>query len=148
MSNEKSLFGKEDLIFSYTRKEAIRDGLQIEIDSNISNESGIKYPVFFTQKVWGRYVEFVPENVAQDENGRLLDILCMFREAVRVQNPDSPIMNFIFLCQFHKSQTWLPNEKRTKFSTIHREVSLRSEIGAKDIDDPSPAITIMMLDED
>jgi hypothetical protein len=45
----------------------------------LAREAGIRYPVFLTRAAWDRYVK-VPEGViAQDETGRLWDILWMYR---------------------------------------------------------------------
>lgn len=45
----------------------------------LAREAGIRYPVFLTRAVWDQYVQ-VPEGViAQDETGRLWDILWMYR---------------------------------------------------------------------
>lgn len=45
----------------------------------LAQEAGIRSPVFLTRAVWDQYVQ-VPEGViAQDETGRLGDILWMYR---------------------------------------------------------------------
>ncbi len=49
----------------------------------LAREAGIRYPVFLTRSVWDRYVK-VPEGViAQDETGRLWDILWVYRSRAR-----------------------------------------------------------------
>jgi len=142
------LFPEGTLVFAYTRREALIDKVQFEADPLLVAEAGIKIPVYMTSRVKFRYVEFVKENIGQDETGRLMDILTMFRYNAKYFHSEQRQMTIEFLCQFHDSQTWLPNEKRTSFSPIHRTVSLTAEIGPKDIDDPSAAITLMIPGED
>ena len=136
------------VVFAYTRKEALIDKVQFEVDPQLVKEAGIKFPVYMTSRVKFRYVEFLKENIGQDETGRTMDILNMFFYAARKFHSDQRRMTIEFLCQFHNSQSWLPNEKRTSFSPLHRKVYLTAEIGPTDIDDPSPAITLMMPGED
>jgi hypothetical protein len=74
------IFG--DVIFSYTRKQALEDGVLIDV-SSLAKEAGIKYPVAVTAEVWAGYVE-VPEKIKyQDETGRLWDIVWMLSCAIR-----------------------------------------------------------------
>ena len=62
------------VIYSYTRKQALADGVQVDI-STTAREAGIKYPVFVTRAVFDAYVT-VPEGVqGQDEAGRLWDLI-------------------------------------------------------------------------
>ena len=137
-----------NVIFAFTRKEALQARDQFEADPILVKQIGIKFPVYMTSRVKFRYVEFLKENIGQDETGRLMDILTMFHYSVRKFHSEERRMDFEFLCQFHSSQTWLPNEKRTSFSSMHRQVKLTAEIGPNDIDDPSPAITLMIPGED
>ena len=70
-SKNESLFG--EAIYAYTRKQAVADGVQVEI-SQTAREAGIRFPVFLTRAVYDAYVT-VPEGVTcQDEAGRLWDL--------------------------------------------------------------------------
>jgi len=66
------------IVFSYTTKQAVEDGVLIKIDSPVPSEIGIKHPVFLTEKVFRRYVE-VPADARdhQDLDSRLFDLLYM-----------------------------------------------------------------------
>jgi hypothetical protein len=65
------------LIFSYTRAQAIEDGVLIDV-TETAKEVGIRYPTALTSTVWERYVR-VPDGVTcQDQVGRLWDILFLF----------------------------------------------------------------------
>ena len=134
------------IIASYTRAEAIADGYQVPILPEIAKEAGIVFPVFFTRGVYKKYV-VVPEGMAhQDENGRLWDILFMF--ALHARKTDSPELKFKFCCQLSESGNWTKYEKICEGNRLLREVTLKAVIGPLDLDDPSPAITILFPDED
>ena len=76
--DEQPVFGP--VISSYTRAQAIADGVLVDV-SQMAREAGIKHPTALTAAAWAQYVR-VPEGVvAQDEEGRLWDILNMFRIA-------------------------------------------------------------------
>lgn len=73
------MFSKDDIIFSYTAKQAVADGVLVKADSEQSSRAAIKFPVYFTDAVWNRYVVIPKEfKGIQNLNGRLGDILFMF----------------------------------------------------------------------
>ena len=78
MDTMKELFG--DLIYAYTRKQAIDDGVLVDV-TETAREAGIRLPVALTAAVWHEYV--VPDealkNLGQSTEGRLWDVLWMFR---------------------------------------------------------------------
>ena len=120
-----------DIVFSYTRRQALEDGLQVDV-SQVAGEAGIRFPVFLTRTAWDTYVE-VPEGVTgQDEAGRLWDILWMLR--CHIGRSNGAELAF---------QLYVRNDNRRP-----RLVTLKAVCGPRDIDDPQPAITIMMPDED
>ncbi|MCC6127467.1 MAG: hypothetical protein IT426_21115 [Pirellulales bacterium] len=124
----EDLFGP--VIFSYTRAEAIADGVLIDV-SKMAQEAGIKYPTALTAAVWAEYVQ-VPEGVqAQDEAGRLWDILNMFRFAA-MQSEQSGELLFVLLV------------RNDNFSPML--VTLKAICGPGDTLDP--VITIMLPHED
>ncbi|HEY4307987.1 MAG TPA: DUF6573 family protein [Pirellulales bacterium] len=71
-----------DIIFSYTREQAIADGVLIDV-SKMAAEAGFRYPVALTQAVWGDCVAVSKEDEGQDEQGRLWDILNVLRCSIR-----------------------------------------------------------------
>ena len=140
------MFEKSQLIYAYTRADALSDGFQVLAPTDLSSEIGIKYPVFFTRSVWDRYVEVDPLMPHQSLEGRLWDILYMF--ALRAKNVSGSEFEFTFICQMPEQ---LPLGRYERFSQtyrITREITLTAKIGPTDIDNPSPAITIMFADED
>ena len=121
------------VIYAYTRKQAVADGVQVEV-TKTAQEAGIKFPVFLTRTVFDSFVT-VPEGVTgQDEAGRLWDICWMLRFAIlrsRSHGDRVPVALYV-----------RNDNRRAKL------VKLIASCGALDIDDPQPAITVMMPDED
>lgn len=119
------------IIFAYTRKQALADGVLVDV-SEMAREAGIKFPTAVTAAVWARYVE-VPRGVeAQDVEGRLWDILWMFRHAAR--SCDGSEIRF---------RLRVRNDNRPGEPPL---VTLKAVLGPGD--DPEPVITIMLPEED
>ena len=130
-NNTDSPFGA--VVYAYTRSQAVADGVQVEV-SKVAAEAGIRLPVFLTRTVYDAYVTLPPDVAGQDEAGRLWDIVWMLRFAII------------------RSQ---PGAQRIPVALYIRNDNLRSRLvklvavcGPLDIDDPAPAITVMMPDED
>ncbi len=71
----------DNVIFSYTRAQAIADGVLVDV-SKLASEAGFRFPVAVTAGVWAECVA-VPEGLTcQDETGRLWDVLMMLRHAI------------------------------------------------------------------
>lgn len=123
------VFGK--VIYAYSRSQAIDDGVLVDVTST-AQEAGIHFPVALTRTVWGKYVE-VPEGIeAQDESGRLWDILWMFRwQARKAEGP---------VCRF---QLHVRNKNGEGTPPL---VTLKAVCSPGDT--PEPVITIMLPDED
>ena len=121
------------VIYSYTRKQAVADGVQVEV-TKTAKEAGISFPVFLTRTVFDAYVA-VPASVeCQDEAGRLWDIVWMLRFAIlrsRSHTDRVPVALYV-----------RNDNHRAKL------VKLIAQCGPLDMDDPAPAITVMMPDED
>jgi hypothetical protein len=127
------------VIYTYTRSQAIADGLQIEV-TKVADEAGIRFPVFLTRGVYDQYVTVPLDGrgqplTGQDEAGRLWDIVWMLRFAIIRAKP---------------GVTCVPVALYVRNSDSHpaRLVKLVATAGAVDIDDPAPAITVMLPDED
>ena len=121
------------VIYSYTRKQAVADGVQVDVTTT-AKEAGITFPVFLTRTVFDAYVA-VPEGVTgQDEAGRTWDVCWMLRFAIirsRSHGDRVPVALYV-----------RNDNHRAKL------VKLIAQCGPLDIDDPQPAITVMMPDED
>jgi hypothetical protein len=130
-NNENSPFG--EVIYSYTRSQAVADGVQVEL-TKTAQEAGIRFPVFLTRAVYDAYVTVPPGVSCQDEAGRLWDLMTMTRFAILRSRPG---------CDRLPVALYVRNDNRAP-----RLVRLIATCGALDIDDPQPAITLMMLGED
>ncbi|MCB0909935.1 MAG: hypothetical protein KDB63_22795 [Nocardioidaceae bacterium] len=120
-----------DVFFSYTREQAIADGVLVDV-TEMAKEAGIRYPTAVTRAVWCEYVE-VPEKAPwQDESGRLWDILWMMRHAIVSSPEHTDWLRFSLYVQNDESEL--------------KEVQLKSVCGPGDT--PEPVITIMLPDED
>ena len=122
---------KWDVIFSYSRKQAIEDGVLIDV-TPMAKEAGIRYPVALTETLWNKYIvpdEEGRQKYGQSEDGRLWDVLWIFRTmASRTKG------NILFF------QVLFVLDSQQKF------VDLKAVCGPGDT--PDPVITIMLPDED
>jgi hypothetical protein len=121
------------VIYAYTRKQAVADGVQVDV-TKTAQEAGIKFPMFLTRAVWEAYVTVPPDVTGQDEAGRLWDIVWMTRFGIIRSTPGRdriPVAMYV-----------RNDNHRAKL------VKLIATCSALDIDDPQPAITVMMPDED
>ena len=119
------------IIFSYTRKEAIEDGVLIDV-TEAAREVGFKHDTVVTANVWVQYVK-VPDGVSwQDETGRLFDILNMLRWAIKSKE---------VTCEL-RFQLHVQNEENEPAELI----TLKAHCGPGD--DAEPVITIMLPNED
>ena len=124
---------KSEIVYAYTRAQAVADGVQVEV-TKTAQEAGIKFPMFMTRAVFDKYVA-VPDGVTgQDEAGRLWDVVWMARFAILRARPGVDRIPVAL---------YVRNDNRAA-----RLVKLIATCGALDIDDPQPAITILMPDED
>jgi len=130
-NQNESPFG--EVIYAYTRKQALADGFQVEV-SKTAQEAGIRLPVFITRTAFDAYVTVPPNVSGQDEAGRLWDVVWMLRFAIRKAAQGQSRLPFAL---------YVRNDNRAP-----RLVKLVAMCGALDIDDPQPSITIMLPDED
>src|SRR5947209_325255 len=75
------MFEEADLIHRYSRADALRDGLLIDVSAT-AREAGIRWPVALTCAAWGRCVRVPPGVACQDQAGRLWDVLFLLRLAI------------------------------------------------------------------
>lgn len=126
----------ENIIYSYTRKQAIEDGVLVDV-SKTAKEAGFIVSVAVTQSVWHDYIEW--ENVQnkkayQDTAGRLWDVLYMLKFArKRLENQSSVIYSLHVVA-------------RDRQIVRPALVKLKAVIGAGD--NGKPVITIMLPEED
>lgn len=126
----EDIMEKVEELFSYSRAQAIEDGVLVNV-SDMAKEAGIRYPVAMTGTVWQTYVK-VPDGVeGQDEDGRLWDILWMFRASI----------NKVATGNESRFKLYVRNDNRKA-----RLVELKAIVGPGD--EGEPVITIMFPNED
>ena len=130
-NQNESPFG--EVIYSYTRKQAVADGVQVDL-TKTAQEAGIRFPVFITRTAFDAYVTVPPNVSGQDEAGRLWDIVWMLRIAIQRSQPG---------CDRIPVALYVRNDNRAA-----KLVNLIATCGPLDIDDPQPAITVMLPGED
>ena len=119
------------LIFSYTRREAIEDGVLVDVTA-MAKEAGFRFPIALTHAAWTTCV-CVPDGVSgQDETGRLWDVFTMLRQACCAARKDASTLSFDVL---------VFNDR-----TALKPVRLKAICGPDD--DLSPCITVMLPEED
>ena len=128
---ETSPFG--EVLFAYTRKQALADGVQVEVTVT-GREAGIRFPLFLTRAVFDAYVTVPPGVTEQDEAGRLWDIVWMTRFALLRARPGVERITVAL---------YVRNDDRAA-----RLIKLIAMCGPLDLDNPQPAITVMLPDED
>ena len=121
------------VIYSYTRAQAVADGVQVEV-TKTAQEAGIKFPMFLTRAVFDAYVAVPPGVTGQDEAGRLWDVVWMTRFAILRARPGVDRIPVAL---------YVRNDNRAA-----KLVKLVATCGPLDMDDPLPAITVMLPDED
>ena len=121
------------IIYAYTRAQAVADGVQVDV-TKTAQEAGIKFPMFLTRAVFDAYVAVPPDVTGQDEAGRLWDVVWMTRFGIIRARPG---IDRIPVAMYMRN-----DNHRAKL------VKLIAQCGPLDMDDPQPAITVMMPDED
>ena len=131
--NDHNPFEGWPVIYRYTRKQAIEDGVLIDL-TDWARETGFTIPVACTAAVWNRHV-VPPEGtreLGQSERGRTHDLLWVLYTAIRRQPGATDRLQYdvLFLNQAGQQDT----------------VTLKSHCGPGD--DGEPVLTIMLPDED
>ena len=116
----------DEIIFSYTRKQAIEDGILIDV-SALAKEAGFKVPVALTVELYADYIK--TELPGQDETGRLWDTLFML--ALAAKNTADSIL---YYCVIYR----MDDEK-------DENVTIKAVIGPGD--QGEPVITVMLPHE-
>ncbi len=125
------LFANAEVIYSYTRAQALADGGLVDI-TDTAKEAGFKIHVALTAAAWGDCVAWPENNSLQDEAGRLWDVLTMAALAA-VGNRRSSQVPF----GLHRVPRWGARAEL---------VQLVMHIGPGD--EAEPVITIMQPGED
>ena len=127
-----------EVIYSYTRAQAIEDGVLIDATA-LARDAGFKWPLALTVAAWQDCVAWSDADnqrqTYQDQTGRLWDVLFMAAYAIRTANNADQQMPF--------DLQRIPCDGRSRTSQ-QRSLKLISGPG----DDATPVITIMLPEED
>lgn len=132
MSENDNLFGEDDVIFRYTRAQAIADGVLVDL-TEWAQETGFRIPVACTAAVWHEWIT-PPEAMrshGQSERGRAHDVLWMLFVAIRQGRGGDRLLYDVL---FQQQPGWT------------RTVQLEAICGPGD--EGEPVVTILMPDED
>jgi hypothetical protein len=134
MGNDDTGFDFGETISSYSRAQAIEDGMLIDQPlTRLAKEAGIKYHCAMTCALYGEINPSDEEtSFGQDLDGRLWDMLQVFLMEIR-RGPSRDRMDFFFLVQ---------RKPAAKPEKLH----LRAICGPGD--DPTPVLTFMLPNED
>ena len=142
------LFEGAAVISTYTRKQAIADGLLVDV-TETAREAGLALPTALTRAVWSDCVAWSEDDArrsrcaaGQDERGRLWDVVWMARcsvllaRAKRRREGGEP------------SDTLRYRVRRLPRPGNGREQLVDLKLVVSPGDTPEPVITIMQPDED
>ncbi len=125
------MFENADIISRYTRADALRDGVLIDVSAT-AREAGFQYPVALTAAAWVKCVAVPSAVLCQDEAGRLWDVVWMLR--LGVQRAAGSLVLF----SLH-----VRDDNRERTPPL---VRLKAVCGPGDHGEP--VITVMMPEED
>ena len=127
------LFG--ETIYTYTRKQAIEDGYQVNVDTlvpGLRKEAGFNYNVFFENSLYTLIEKAVKnEKYCNDWEGVIWDIFTMFKYYKNAgwQDPKCVLMKVLITGAGRKRNHWL-----------------KVTVGATDIDDTTGALTFSVYE--
>lgn len=129
-------FADMPVVFSYTRRQAIEDGVLVDL-TEWARETGFRIPVACTATVWHQYIA-PPEGtraLGQSERGRAHDLLWLLYTNIRAckhkgEGDDRLLYKVIFLQTPHRQET----------------VTLKATCGPGDHGEP--VLTVMLPTED
>ncbi len=125
--------GFGDVIHVYTRKQALADGVLIDV-TDMAKEAGFRLPTAVTAAVWADAVAWDgSEEEYQDESGRLWDVLFMAHHAARRAPQGENMVPF----------SWL---RIPRGGNKPEEVTAFLHIGPGD--DGEPVLTVMFPEDD
>jgi hypothetical protein len=131
------------VISSYTRDQAVEDGILVEVPEKLWREAGFRWPVAVTHHVYADVAE-VPEHpnaAGQSVEGRLWDVLTMAGSVLRARKRQACIAGLEpddRICQFEVLAT-----DEDGAQALHRLWIVMSEEGAGG----APTLTIMFPED-
>ena len=126
------MFNDFEVIHSYTRAEALADGVLIDV-SETAKETGFTVPVAMTTRLWHEHITpgEADRDSGQSERGRLWDVLSVLYWTIKGSSQEGPETRF-------KTDFIMEGKPET--------VEMYAVIGPGD--SMEPVITIMLIGED
>jgi len=127
-----------DVVSSYSRAEAIEDGVLVDMMQGelgaLAGEAGFVFSIAMTETAFSRFVALTPAAVraGNDMNGRWWDILVMLKREIKIAKRGTSELLFNFRCVVDRIQP--------------TPCVLKSVCGPGDHGEP--VITIMLPEED
>lgn len=83
---ENNIASSENIIFSYTVEDGVKDGQFIHMDE-LAKEAGIKYKTVFSNNLYYSYITPQKKDAerGQDLEGRAWDVFTMFKYAIKAK---------------------------------------------------------------
>ncbi|MEN9576558.1 MAG: hypothetical protein RL514_4413 [Verrucomicrobiota bacterium] len=127
----------DPIVFSYTRAEAIADGVLLDV-SPLAREAGFKIPVALTVGLWAAYG--APDKTPASDPGTVWDVLWMLRCAA------IGILPAKLVCHPHGETLWFELELTPRGKAAPERVLLKAISGGGDAGEP--VLTILLPHED
>lgn len=140
-----------EVIYSYTRQQALEDGVLFDVSEN-AREAGFKIPVAITAGVWGMINNIFPASQGkEDVAGRLWDVLWMAVCAARI-NPDKVVILYDLELPRLEMRDYRVVDKKTEQLSYKQRLEMIKTVTLKMVIGPGdhgePVITIMLPNED
>jgi len=129
-----ALMVPDDIIYTYSRKQAVEDGFQVKLEGELADlaRQVYRYPVYITGTVWAIIEKAVANKKHHNDlKGVLWDILYMSTHASAPLDEQTRHFN-VYITGAGRRRKWY----------------MYAKCGPTDFDDPAPAITIMFPDDD
>lgn len=130
-----TIFG--DLIHSYSRAQAIEDGVLIGIAPEVASKAGFRIPIALTYEAWASCIpvpDCLKDDPEQSEGGRLHDLLRVLRFNIcHCTEKDQTRLNFWLALQIPGTED-------------HEKLELTAVCGPGD--NCEPVLTVMLPDQD
>jgi hypothetical protein len=103
MELQNDLWSDAEVISTYTRRQAIEDGVLVDLMQpelvELVHNAGFKFPVAMTADAFFAYVRLSPaaKRACNDIKGRLWDVLWMLSQEIR-KGAQGDTINFKFYC--------------------------------------------------
>lgn len=135
---DEPLFTAADIISTYTRAQAIEDGVLVDV-SSVAREAGFRYPVALTRAAWEEFVAWSNEDSVrkgwpQDEAGRLWDVISMARLASKTGD--------------NSDQRLYPVYRVPRAGKVRKAVRAELKLHCGPGDHGEPVITLLLPHED